>query len=244
MELIILAVVGLFAGVMNVLSGGGSMLTVPTMIFLGLDGSVANGTNRVALLFQNISAVYGFKRNKLSDFGLSFRLALFTLPGAVAGAVVASRLSNEVFNKVLAVILVLCLGSLFYKKKPSKEHTITKRRIGPSGYLVMLCIGFYGGFIQIGIGFLFLVSLFHILKVSLVNVNMHKVFIILIYTVPVLIVFIVTDNVNWIMGLCLAVGNATGGFIASNMSIKIGDKWIRIITVVIVLGMVGKLLIG
>jgi uncharacterized membrane protein YfcA len=241
-EYFLLALVGFIAGILNVLSGGGSMLTVPAMIFLGLDGPVANGTNRIALIFQNVSAVLGFKQKNFSDFGLSLRLGLWTIPGAVAGAFISTKLSNEVFNKVLAGILIFCLFTLFPKKAAPSTQNGRAGRMGVPAYLAMLFIGFYGGFIQVGVGFLFMVALYNILKTSLVRVNMHKVFIILLYTVPAFAVFVATGKVHWIMGLCLAAGNASGGYVASHMNIKIGDKWIRIVTVAIVLVMATKLI--
>jgi uncharacterized membrane protein YfcA len=60
-DIVIILVIGFLAGIINVMAGGGSLLTMPLLIFLGLDTAVANGTNRVAILFQNASAIHGFR---------------------------------------------------------------------------------------------------------------------------------------------------------------------------------------
>jgi len=75
----------------------------------------------------------------------------------------------------------------------------------------MIGIGFYGGFIQVGVGFLLMASLQFLMKLDLVRVNMFKVFIVLIYTIPALLIFALTDNVNWLLGIFLAIGNILGG---------------------------------
>jgi hypothetical protein len=108
--------------------------------------------------------------------------------------------------------------------------------------VALLGIGFYGGFIQVGIGFIIMAALKYLMKLNLVLVNMHKVFIVLIYTIPALIVFIATENVNWFLGLSLAAGNAIGGWWGAKMSVKRGEEFIKGILIVAILIMALKLL--
>ena len=72
----------------------------------------------------------------------------------------------------------------------------------------MVGVGFYGGFLQVGVGFLLMASMRRLLKLDLVRVNMHKVFIVLIYTLPALLIFMYNRNVDWVYGLNLAAGGA------------------------------------
>ena len=104
LSIAILTCVGIIAGFINVTAGGGSTLTLPALIFLGLDASVANGTNRIAILLQNISAVQSFKQENYFDLKRSFKLSLFTLPGSVAGALLAIKLEDDLFQIILAII--------------------------------------------------------------------------------------------------------------------------------------------
>ena len=116
-RLIILFVVGLFAGFINVNAGGGSTLSLPVLIFLGLDASVANGTNRIAILFQNLSAVTSFKKAEFFQFKISLKLALFTLPGAIVGAYFASKIDNDLFEIILAIIIIFIILSMLIPNK-------------------------------------------------------------------------------------------------------------------------------
>ncbi len=237
----LLLVAGAGAGFINVNAGGGSSLTLPVLIFLGLDAATANGTNRVALMVQNISAVGSFHRRKVHDYGTSLKLALFTLPGAVIGACVATRIDGVLFERILGVVLVLVVVSMLFSHKYRDRYVSEAGRRNWLLYPALVGIGFYGGFIQVGVGFLFMAALYHLLKVGLVRVNAHKVFIVFIYTVPALLVFALTGNVNWKFGLVLAAGNAFGAWWGAHASVRGGEKVIRIVAAVAVTIMAVKL---
>src|SRR4030067_2878565 len=163
---------------MNVVAGGGSSLTLPALIFLGLDSTVANGTNRIAVIMQNISAVYAFKREKYSHFKLSWKLSLITLPGTIAGAVFALNIGDELFEKILGIIMIGVIISMIIPN-PKVISNENPDKIPWTVHLSMFGFGFYGGFIQVGIGFLIMAALQKLLKLYLIIVNMHKVFIVL-----------------------------------------------------------------
>lgn len=239
---LILFGVGSLAGFINVTAGGGSSLTLPTLIFLGLDSALANGTNRVAIFVQNISAIYSFKREKYQQFNLSIKLSLLTLPGAVAGAIMAVRIGDELFQTILGIIMIGIVISMVVPRKKILYDNSENKKIPFTAYLAMFGIGFYGGFIQVGVGFLLMAALTYLMKFNLVFVNMHKVFIVLIYTIPALLIFIFTDNVNWQFGIALAAGNAFGGWWAAKFSVKKGEKLIKAVLIAAVIVMSLKLL--
>lgn len=238
----ILFAAGIAAGFVNVIAGGGSSLTLPALIFLGLDSSVANGTNRIGVLLQNVSAVYSFKNEKYLETAASLRLAIATLPGSIAGAILSTQLSNDVFNKILGIIMIGIIIMMIIPKNKNKYPDIETKHIPISAHISMLFIGFYGGFIQVGIGFLLMAALRELLKVNLIRVNMHKVFVVLISTVPAFMVFILTNNVHWGYGLCLASGNVLGAWFSAKIQVKKGEEFIRIFLVIVILGMAVKLL--
>jgi uncharacterized membrane protein YfcA len=239
LHLLLLFGVGAVAGFINVNAGGGSSLTLPTLIFLGLDAAVANGTNRIGLILQNIFAVSSFRKNRVYKFKTSIFLAVFTLPGAIIGALIATQVSNTLFQRILGGVLILIVFSMIFSHSYKKNALESTRSWFI--YPALFGIGFYGGFLQVGVGFLFMAALYHLLRVNLVFVNMHKVFIILIYTIPALAVFSLTGNVNWQFGLVLAAGNALGGWWGAHAAVKGGEKVIRIILAVAITIMAGKL---
>ena len=155
-ELSLLLVTGIATGFLNVMAGGGSMLSVPIMIFLGVPGTIANATNRIAILPQNVSAVWAFYRKGFSNFKLSLSLGLCTIPGTIIGATIASRVANDQFNNLLAVIMVIVLivMSLPQPKTIEINETPSRNRL-IAGHLLMVLIGFWGGFIHIGVCLLY-----------------------------------------------------------------------------------------
>lgn len=242
LSLIILFAVGAIAGFMNVTAGGGSTISVPVLIFLGLDAAVANGTNRIAIIIQNISAVYSFKKEKYHQFGLSFKLGLLTLPGSIIGALLAVKISDALFQKILGIVMIGIIISMIIPKAKTQIDNTDNKKITLSVILSMLFIGFYGGFIQVGVGFILMAALNYLLKFDLAHVNMHKVFIVLVYMVPALLIFVFTGNVNWTFGLSLAGGNAFGAWWAAKASVKKGDKLIKTVLIVAIFIMSLKLL--
>jgi uncharacterized protein len=241
LEILILFGVGVVAGVINVMAGGGSSLTLPALIFLGLDSATANGTNRVGILIQSLFATLSFRKEKISGLNLSLRLAALTIPGAILGAIIAVRISDEWFERILGLIMIGIVISMLVPKSKSGITTEEGNKTWLI-YPIMFAIGFYGGFVQVGVGFLIMAALYHLLKINLVFVNMHKVFITLIFTIPALIIFIWTDNVDWLLGLVLAAGNGLGGWWSARMSVRGGEKIIRYVLILAILIMSLKLL--
>jgi len=235
-----LAGVGAVAGFINVMAGGGSLLTMPAMIFLGMPPATANGTNRVALLVQNVTVVGEFRRLGFSDVRTSLALAACTLPGAVAGALAAVRIDPLLFRRLLALVMVGVLVAVL-GPRPHKG-TGPPRRI--AAFLSMVAVGFYGGFMQAGVGFLIIAALHRLLGLDLVRVNMHKVFVIMVYTVPSLLVFALSGNVVWVAGLVLGAGNAAGGWAGTRFQVARGEGVVRAVLVAAVLAMAARLLLS
>lgn len=233
---------GLVAGFINVMAGGGSTLTVPMLIFAGLDPTVANGTNRVAIFVQNVSAIASFRQEKFVRFKISLFMALFCLPGAITGAILASKIDDALFQKILGIIMIGIIISMIIPKSKQKYDLDPDTQPPWTIYLAMFGIGFYGGFIQVGVGFILMAALYNILRVNLVWVNVHKVFIIFLYTIPALIIFFYFGKVDLLLGLILAAGNALGAWWAAKLSVKKGDKVIKYVLMVAVLIMALKLL--
>ena len=103
---VLLIAVGFAVGFINTVAGGGSLLSLPVLIFLGLPPSVANGTNRVAIVFQTALATAGFKSKQVSTFPFNLYLGISALFGAIIGAYIAVDIKGETFNKILAIVMI------------------------------------------------------------------------------------------------------------------------------------------
>ncbi len=243
-ELLVLVGIGGVAGFINVLSAGGSMLTLPLLMFLGLPPQVANGTNRVAITLQSITAVGSFHRMGHGSLLVSLHLAVPAVLGSLLGAWMATRVADAVFEVVLVTAMIGASVFMLLPQPKLDTRPLTTDRLGPVIYLAMFAIGIYGGFIQVGVGALFIVVLYRILKIDLPQVNVFKVAIVLIYTLPALLIFAINDQVRWGMGLVLALGNITGAFLAVRVNLsERGAQWVKWITLVMVAAILVRLIV-
>lgn len=228
LDILLLFGVGLITGVINTLAGGGSLLSMPILIFLGLPPNVANATNRIGVFFNGIFALGGYKSKGLKIAPYSYWLGIAAFPGAFLGAILASKIQDDLFNKILAgVILIVIAYMLFGPKSFDQNEERTDRKSNIIGIIIFFFIGFYGGFIQAGVGYLIMASLGIVNRFSLLKINIAKAVSVLIYTLASLIVFIYNDIINWELGIALAVGNALGGWATSRWSANADQKWIK-----------------
>ena len=227
-QILILALVGTVAGWLNVMAGGGSMLTVPIMLFMGIPAPVANGTNRIAILAQNISAVTAFRRHGFSDFKLSLSLGCAAALGAIGGASVGVHLGGEWFDRILALAMaavMILMATGHDRVEPDTGSSGARNLL--AGHMLMVGAGFWGGLIQIGVGFILMPILHRVMGLDLVRVNMHKVFIVLFYTVIALAIFAAQLQLLWWIGAALALGNSIGGWLGAHTSVTRGAVLIR-----------------
>ncbi|MGB5273467.1 MAG: sulfite exporter TauE/SafE family protein [Flavobacteriaceae bacterium] len=233
---VLLIGVGFIVGFINTVAGGGSLITLPVLIFLGLPPNVANGTNRVAVVIQNALGTAGFKSKGVSTFPFNIYLGISAIFGAVLGAYIAVDLEGETFNRILAIIMIVVVLLILFKPKMKLEE-IQERISGKHlwiGIIGFFFFGIYGGFINAGLGIIIILFLHYVNRMTLIRANATKVVVVFIYTVAALGVFVLNDKVNWKVGLILAIGNGTGAWVASRVSVDKGDGFIKTFMVVVV----------
>lgn len=244
-QLLLLAFCGVVAGFLNVMAGGGSLLTVPVLLFMGLPGPVANGTNRIAILAQNATAAITFIRQGHKDLKLSFTLGLAAVPGAIVGASLGVQLDGIWFERFVACVMiaVMIITSTSSGSRSVEGSTeITRTRYWLGHFAVMLA-GVWGGLIQLGIGFILMPILQRVLGLNLVQVNAHKVMIILIYTIAALLVFANNTELMWLTGGVLAVGMSIGGWLGARVTVSKGEHMIKTVLNVVLAVFIIKLLL-
>lgn len=229
LEVILLIVSGILAGFINTLAGGGSVISLGVLMFLGLPPQVANGTNRIGVLFQTLSSSGSFRRYKVLNLGEGTRLAIPAVIGSIIGAQLAVDINEKTFNLVIALLLIAIMVMMFIK--PSQwikgNPELAGKRPGWIQMAVFFGIGLYGGFIQAGVGYFLLAGIVLGAGYNLVKGNAIKVWIVLLYTPFALGVFILNGQVNWAFGLVHAIGNVIGALVATRMAVKRGAEFVR-----------------
>jgi uncharacterized membrane protein YfcA len=241
---IILVGIGIVAGIINTLAAGGSLLTLPVLMALGLPPNMANGTNRIAIFLQNVVGVGRFHKEKVMDFPSGFKVGLPAALGAIAGAFIAVNLNDEAMKLAIAGVMILVFFLILLKPNrwinSHEEHP-------PIPYwlqaVVFFFVGIYGGFIQAGVGFFLITSLVLASGYELLKANALKLFVILLYTPMAIVIFFIHGDVNLWMGLVLAVGNMTGAWIGTRIAVKQGAKFLRYFVLAAILVAATKLVI-
>jgi len=230
-EVIFIIVAGIFVGFINTLSGGGSVISLSLLLLLGLPANIANGTNRISIFFQTLSSVGSFTRQKMFDNLRPVWLAIPATIGAILGAYLAVDVNTRVVEKAMALAMVIMVFFLFYKPdKWLKEQP--EKLLKPLKwwqFLMFFVVGFYGGFIQVGVGYFLLMALIPGVGYDLVKANAVKNLIVFFYAIFALLVFILDGKVNYLYGCILSVGSMIGALIASYLAVKKGAGFIRVV---------------
>lgn len=227
---------GLAAGFINTLAGSGSLITLSLMAFLGIPLDIANGSNRVGVLFQNITGIGSFQQKKLIDWRGGLMLAVPAMIGSFIGARIAADLNEDVLSIVLGVIMVVMLVVILVNPKRWLEGTLEELEGRPSAMQLgaFFLIGIYGGFIQAGVGIFLLAGLVLSAGYNLVRANAVKLVINMLFTIVALTVFVLNDQVDWTIGILLAIGNAAGAWIAARMAMERGAEFVRYVLIAVV----------
>ncbi|MBN1416349.1 MAG: sulfite exporter TauE/SafE family protein [Bacteroidales bacterium] len=240
--LVILA--GLIAGFINTLAGSGSLITLPMLMFLGLPPNVANGTNRISILLQSLVGSAGFIKYRQLEIKTGLWLAVPTIIGSVAGAMLALELNDQIMKRAIGILLVFMFFLVLVKpeiwlkgKQGGNAHKINILTV-----IVFFAIGLYGGFIQAGVGFFLLGGLVMNAGFDLIKANALKNLLVFLYTPFALGVFIVNQQVDYKAGFILAIGSMMGAWIATRVAIKRGTVFVRYILLAAILGSAVKLI--
>ncbi len=243
------AVAGVATGVVNTLAGSGSLVTLPIFVFIcGLPAPVANGTNRIGVLFQSASALWMYRGTGKLRLEGSFRPVVAALIGAVAGSRLATGIDDATMNLVLGGLMLFMLVVLVVRPGRwlhSADVSVARSR-SPLSVAAFFAIGVYGGFIQAGVGIFLLAALVLIARHTLSSGNAIKLLVVAAYSIPTLVIFYMHDQVHFGFGLSMAVFQSIGAWIGVKYVVGMprADVWIHRLLIVMVAAAAVKFLLG
>ncbi len=232
---------GLLAGIINTLAGGGSMLTVPLLVMVGLPGTVANGTNRVGILIQNGVAFAGFRAQGFGEIRSAIPVILPVALGSVVGAIAASRLTDQAFERAFGVLMLLLLIPTVRGITSKSGDSPPRERAAWLRTLVFFGIGLYGGAFQAGVGLL-LVAALAFTGIDLVRANSIKVLVNFCFSVLAVPIFAFAGQIAWPQALALGAGFAVGGAAGSRLAVQGGEKLIRPVLGLAIVALAGRMI--
>lgn len=227
---------GLAAGFINTIAGNGSAITLPLLIWLGLPPGVANATNRVGVTMQALTGTVQFHRRGVMDWRSGITLAIPGVLGSLLGAQFAVEINEALLERIIGVVMIVMLVIIIVRPERwlQGSHEMTMHRPGIKEIVLFFLIGIYGGFIQIGVGIFLLAALVLGAGFSLTKANPIKGLIVMAFTVASLVVFVVNDQVNWQLGVIVALGQMAGAWLGANFAVDQGAVWVRRVLIVVV----------
>lgn len=235
---------GFLVGIVNTLAGSGTIITFTLFTLLGLPPNFANGTTRLGVILQTLSATVLFNKKRLLDVQFGLKVGIPVVLGSLSGAQTASYIKKENFELIIGIVFLLMI--FFIVKNPKRWIEGKQKVEKPTNLflqiLIFFAIGFYGGFIHIGVGIFLLTGLVLNAGYDLVKANALKVFIVLLYSPVALAVFMYHGHIHYAMGLIAGIGNLLGGIAAGKLAINKGAKFIRVFLLIVMLLFSAKLL--
>jgi uncharacterized membrane protein YfcA len=238
----VLFLAGVVVSFINSVSGGGSILSLPLLIFLGLPSATANGTNRLGILLGSFSSLMAFRSQGIFLPRLALRVGGPAMVGALAGSLIAVQLPDRMFNPILAgVVLFVAVMTFRGHQAQADAGQAPAMRGDALAMLAYLGIGFYGGFIQAGSGLIMIFAFTRLGNLDIFRANALKVSNTLLFIAVSLVAFAAAGRIDWPMAAALAGGNLAGGWLGSVTQLKRGEKWVNRFVLCSGLGVAAKL---
>jgi len=226
----LLLVTGLAAGIINTLAGGGSNLTLPVFMIMGLPADVANATNRVGVIMHSMVAMKGFSSHGKLPLDNAKGILVPILIGGVFGSVLASFIPANYLKPILLGTMISMSVVILIRPAvviPEPGEIAQDAIFGTKHWWLLVLAGTYGGFVQAGVGFVLIAAIAGGLRYDLIRANALKVLCTAAFTSVALIIFIWRGQVAWVPGLILASATMLGGYIGVKFALKVSMRFMK-----------------
>ncbi|MDR3001220.1 MAG: sulfite exporter TauE/SafE family protein [Fibromonadaceae bacterium] len=228
LTVVIFFVLGLVVGFINNIAGGASALSLPVMILLGLPPTVANGTNRFGMLIGVCSSALNLKRYGYLRMDVAKSILLPTLIGALLGTLFIMSIDDSSFQVLLAIVMIaVAIMSAMGTDPFGKPPEAPPLKPGIKAFLGFLAVGFYGSFLQVGVGFIQIFALRKYSGLDLKQVNAIKNFLTIWLLLISSIGLFFAGKIIFSLALCMAFGGVLGGYLGSKFQHKHDHIWIK-----------------
>jgi uncharacterized membrane protein YfcA len=226
---------GLFSGVINTIVGGGSLISIPLLLSLGLQPHLAIGTNRFAMVFNTgVGAIDYHKRVKY-EIKLALFLSVFASIGSYLGANIVLQIDENILKIIIGILMLIMVGVTVYKKKFGLEerqiNLTTKSYISIA--VISFLLGIYGGFFGAGISTMFTFMFVSYFGTSFIKSAGITRFIVAILSIIASLIFLINLKIDFAFGIILAISFILGAKIGVKMAVKAGNIWIRRLFIVL-----------
>lgn len=226
---------GVGAGLFNGVAGGGTMLSFPTLLALGVPPITANVSSTVGILPGYLAAIVGYRRHVVANRSVITRLALPAFLGGVGGAVALLITPTAVFNSL--VVVLIALATLLFAAQPvlarrmQRNHAAARHEI--AAWIGVLGASLYGGYFGAGVGIVLLALFGLTLDLDLAQSSGVRSVLALLVNFLAAVIFVLHGAVNWAIVACLVPGSFLGGILGARLALSLPVRWLRAVVVLI-----------
>ncbi|MFA6553067.1 MAG: sulfite exporter TauE/SafE family protein [Patescibacteria group bacterium] len=241
--LLLTLVIGLLAGFVGAIAGGGGLISIPFLLFLGIPPQVTLATNKLGGMGLSFGALYKFIREKKVVWSYAIFLSIIGIAGSFIGARILLTIHTDVLQKLIGVLLLLLLPTIFFKKNFGLEElnvSPIKKAVGYACYfLISIIASFFGG-----LGALSMSIVIFFFGLPMLKGNATELVSYSIFSLVSVIIFAISHLINYQVGIALFIGMLIGGYIGAHTAIKKGDKWVKIVFSIVVVASAIKILLN
>ena len=241
--LAILSLVAIIAGFIDAIAGGGGLLTIPALLFTGITPVQAIATNKLQACFGSFTATRFFiKQNLVSPKKQKLAILAASI-GAIIGAISIQLFDSHLLIAVLPYALIIIALYFLLSKNFGNNNQQEKLRENKFNASFITSIGFYDGFFGPGTGTFFTLSYCKMRAMNLIQATAHAKLMNFTTNIVSLMIFILSDQILWQIGLAMATGQIMGARLGAATAIKQGTDFIRYMTIVVCIAMSISLLL-
>ena len=240
--LLLLALVGLVAGFIDSIAGGGGMLALPSLLLAGLDPLTALATNKMQGTFGTASATYTFWKKGLLDPRAHWRTVVCVFVGAALGVVMVSAAPRALLSIIMPVLLLAV--ALYFALSPRLTDEAAEPVFPMAAFSFMLApaLGFYDGFFGPGTGSFLMLALVSVFGLGIIEATARTKLLNFTSNIASLLIFAFTAKIVIVIGLVMGIAQVIGAYVGAHVAIKNGARIIRPLLVTVCLAMAAKLL--
>ena len=239
----LLTATAVLAGFIDAIAGGGGLIMMPALLFAGVPPLNALGTNKLQSSFGTAIAFRNYARGKLVDWRQHKWTIAAVFAGASAGVLIVQTIDNGLLKLIIPVLLLVMAGYTILSPRMHDEDA--HERISAKAYRpVAGGIGFYDGFFGPGTGSFFATTLVGLRGMGLTRATALTKLLNLTSNIASVLFFAIGGQIWWTLGLCMALGSMTGGWLGSHTAMKFGSRLIRPLLVLLSLGLTARVLWG
>lgn len=229
LELLLIFLAGVVGSSFGTLVGGQSLVTIPTMLFLGIPPHAAIATNRLGMIGQPVAGWFAFHKHEHIDYPLAWRLAIAASLGAVLGAVLVLSIPEEALRFAIGAMMVFVLAFMLIEPRIGLErikHIYTHHDY-LTGMIISFFLGVYGGFFGAGMATFFSLMLISLFGQTFIQAAATRKIAMFAVSVLASLVFIYNGAILWPFAIALLFGTSLGSYLGAHYANRIGNLWIK-----------------